>query len=63
MLRDKNVMEPIYVNTKENLADLFTKILPKATFEYLRDQMMVKMITNYRAAYGLSDFDLKKEYN
>ena len=40
-IRDKNVVTPIYVNTKENIADLFTKILPKATFEYLRDQVFV----------------------
>ena len=40
-LRDRNVMTPVHAPTKENLADIFTKILDKNTFEYLRDQFMV----------------------
>lgn len=27
----------VYVNTKEQIVDIFTKPLPKETFEYLRD--------------------------
>ena len=33
-------MLPAYVPSEENLADLFTKILPPALFERLRDQLM-----------------------
>ena len=43
-LRDRDVMTPEYVPTKENLADIFTKILDKNTFEYLRDQLMVPFV-------------------
>ena len=39
-LRDREVMTPVHVPTKENLADIFTKILDKNTFEHLRDQLM-----------------------
>ena len=39
-LRDKNILHPVYVPTKENIADLFTKILPRLTFQYLRDKIM-----------------------
>jgi len=39
-LRDRNIMLPAYVPSEENLADLFTKILPPALFERLRDQLM-----------------------
>ena len=34
-------MIPKHVPTKENFADIFTKILDKATFEHLRDQIML----------------------
>ena len=30
-----------YVNTKEKIAKIFTKALPKDTFEYLRGMLMV----------------------
>ena len=33
-------MTPAHVDTKENLADLFTKILDKETFTCLRDEIM-----------------------
>ena len=40
-LRDKNICKTEYVNTKSNLADLFTKILPTDDFVRLRDRIMV----------------------
>ena len=40
-LRDRNIMTPKYVPSKGNFSDIFTKILDKNTFEYLRDQLMV----------------------
>ena len=39
-LRDHSVVKTEYVNTKENLADFFTKILDNDTFVRLRDDMM-----------------------
>ena len=39
-LRDHSVVKTEYVNTKENLADFFTKILDNDTFVRLRDEMM-----------------------
>ena len=39
-LRDKNILCPVHVDTNDNLADLFTKILPKGDFQRLRDSMM-----------------------
>ena len=41
-LRDKNIMQPIYVKTTENYADLFTKILGPQTFDYLRGLVMYR---------------------
>ena len=41
-LRNKSIVETKYVNTKENLADLFTKILDEATFTKLRDRIMYR---------------------
>ena len=40
MLRDKNLVVMEKVPTDCNLADLFTKILPKPTFVKLRDQLL-----------------------
>ena len=40
MLRDKGICQPVHVPTKDNLADIFTKILPVADFTRLRDQVM-----------------------
>ena len=34
-------MTPKHVPSKENFAGIFTKILDKNTFEYLRNQLMV----------------------
>ena len=36
MLRDKNICTPVHVDTKKNLADLFTKIMPNDDVERLR---------------------------
>ena len=41
VLRDKNILIPVHVDTKGNIADLFTKILERAVFELLRDRIMV----------------------
>lgn len=39
-LRDRSIMIPQHVDTKNNLADLFTKILTAPDFERLRDRIM-----------------------
>ena len=40
-MRDKNVVVLQWVESKLNLADMFTKILQAEAFEYLRSKMMV----------------------
>ena len=40
ILRDKDICIPDHVPTADNLADIFTKILPVSTFETLRDKLM-----------------------
>ena len=39
-LRDKKIIQAEHVPTKENIADLMTKILGIKTFTYLRDKCM-----------------------
>ena len=39
-LRDHNIMTPVHVNTHDNLADIFTKVLDKPTFTKLRNMML-----------------------
>jgi hypothetical protein len=39
-LRDKNILCPVHVDTKDNTADLFTKILGKQDFTRLRSMVM-----------------------
>ena len=39
-LRDKSIVDPVWIPTKDNLAGLFTKILPLQDFIRLRDQML-----------------------
>ena len=39
-LRDKSILRPVHVDTKDNAADLFTKILGKQDFIRLRDMAM-----------------------
>ena len=43
-LRDKDILKCIHIDTKINLADLFTKILPGPRFIELRDQCLVMLI-------------------
>ena len=43
ILHNKNIVKVEHVPTKENLADIFTKILDKSTFEYLRSKILRKM--------------------
>ena len=40
ILRDKSICIPVRVDTKDNLADIFTKILPIEDFIRLRDRLM-----------------------
>jgi hypothetical protein len=40
ILRDKSICTPVHVPTKDNLADLFTKILPAGDFIRLRDHLL-----------------------
>lgn len=42
LIRDKEVLLPTHVDSADNLADLFTKILDRGTFERLRDQIMIR---------------------
>ena len=43
-LRDKKVVKCVHLDTKYNLADLFTKILPGQRFIELRDQCLKPLI-------------------
>lgn len=38
---EANEVRLVYVNTKEQIADIFTKPLPKGSFEYFRDRLGV----------------------
>ena len=49
VLREKVIEKEIrleYINTKEHIADIFTKALPKDTFEYLRGMLEVIPLPN-----------------
>ena len=39
-LRDRGIVDPVWIPTKDNLADMFTKILQKATLEHLQKKLM-----------------------
>ena len=43
-LRDRDIMTPVHdiVDSKDNDADLFTKILPREPFEMARNRIMVE---------------------
>ena len=41
ILRDKTILLCVHVDTKDNIADIFTKILDRTTFERLRNRIMV----------------------
>ena len=44
LVEDKQVkME--YIHSKEQISDIFTKPLPKDTYEYLRGELGVKLLT------------------
>ena len=43
VLRDRDICTPVHVDRKDNLADLFTKILTAPEFERLRGQIMYNM--------------------
>ena len=43
MLRNRDICTPVHVDSKGNLADLFTKILPAQDFERLRSTIMYEM--------------------
>jgi hypothetical protein len=45
VLRDRNICTPVHVDTKDNLADFFTKILPPQDFERLRSRIVHKIGT------------------
>ena len=40
ILRDRDICTPVRVDTKDNLADIFTKILPPVDFERIRDRLL-----------------------
>ena len=39
ILRDREICTPVHVDSADNLADIFTKILSTEVFERLRDQL------------------------
>ena len=41
-LRNKSIIETIHVPSSDNLADLFTKILPEPDFVRMRNRIMVR---------------------
>ena len=41
VIRDKNIIIPRHINTKDNLADIFTKVLDKDTFFTLSRQILM----------------------
>ena len=42
LLRNKDILRAVHVPSKENLADLMAKILPRPTFEYLMEKYFIK---------------------
>ena len=42
MLRDRDIMTPVHVDSKDNDADRFTKILSREPFEMARNRIMVE---------------------
>lgn len=43
VLRDRNICTPIHVDSKDNLADMFTKILSEKDFVRLRSKLMYEL--------------------
>ena len=48
MLRDRKICTPVHVDTKLNLADFFTKILPLTDFVTLRKMIMYELPDEHR---------------
>ena len=44
----QNVIDIMYCKSEDQLADIFTKALPKARFCFLRDLLSVKSVNNLR---------------
>lgn len=40
VLRDRELLIPVHIDSKDNLADIFTKILEIETFTHLRSKLM-----------------------
>jgi len=38
-LQEERVIKVVYVNTKEQTADIFTKVLPRVNFERMRNKL------------------------
>ena len=50
-LQQKSVIDVIYINTKQQTADIFTKALPRVNFEKMRNQFnnhMLVMISQFK---------------
>ena len=47
ILRDRDILIPVHVNSDENLADIFTKILDISTFTRLRSKIMFSTLLSH----------------
>jgi hypothetical protein len=50
-LREKETRQSVkleYISTKEHVADIFTKPLPKDTFEYLRQKLRLISLSSHQ---------------
>jgi hypothetical protein len=45
IIRDRSVCIPVHVDSEDNLADIFTKILSDKIFEEIRDQILFVFVT------------------
>ena len=45
IIHDRSVCIPVHVDSEDNLADIFTKILNDKIFEELRDQILFVFVT------------------
>ncbi len=48
-LRNRAILTPVHVDTKMNVADLFTKILSTGDFKRLRDMIMTQKVVSKEA--------------
>ncbi len=51
VLRDKGILIPKHVPTKDNLADIFTKLLPRGEFTRLRDQILFPLPPQFKKSF------------